>query len=88
MFDVEWIEAAVNRLASAWVQADSAARDAITTASHQIDDILAADPVHAGESRDANRRIIIADPLAAVYEIDHERKVVSVVDVVIRRSRP
>ena len=87
MFDVDWMESAVIRVASAWMGADSATRAAITSASHEIDHILAVDPIHAGESRDANRRILIADPLAAVYEIDEERRTVSVVDVVVRRRR-
>ena len=87
MFDVEWIDAAVNRVASAWVPADSATRAVITAASHQIDEILAVHPSHAGESRDANRRILIVDPLAAVYEVDEKQSIVTVVDVVVRKPR-
>jgi hypothetical protein len=88
MFDVDWIEAAVNRLASAWARADSTTRAEITSASHQVDDTLAVDPIHAGESRGSDRRILIADPLAVVYEVDEEQRIVSVVDVVVRRPRP
>jgi predicted ATPase len=87
MFEVEWIEAAVTRLASAWLRADPIQRGAITAASHLIDETLASNPIDAGESRDANRRIFIADPLAAIYGIDEDRKVVTVLDVLVRTPR-
>jgi hypothetical protein len=87
MFEVEWIETAAHRLANAWLGADSKTRAAITAASHEIDDLLMLDPVHAGESRDVDRRIVIAEPLAATYVVDEDRQRVTVLDVVLRKPR-
>jgi hypothetical protein len=87
MFEVEWIESAVSRLANAWMQADAVRRQAITSASHHIDETLATDPIDAGESRDADRRIYITDPLAVIFEINEDRKVVTVLDVLVRNPR-
>lgn len=40
MFRVEWLQSAVDELAALWVDADSTLRQAITNASHQIDEQL------------------------------------------------
>ena len=87
MFDVDWIETALSRLANAWLRADSTTRAAITAASHEIDDLLKIDPAHAGESRDADKRILIAEPLAVTYVVDEDQEIVTVLDVVVRKPR-
>jgi hypothetical protein len=40
MFQVEWLQSALDELAAIWMQADSALRQAITVATHQIDQLL------------------------------------------------
>jgi hypothetical protein len=87
VYRVEWVESAVSRLAEAWADADAARRAAITGAANHIDEVLSAMPNEVGESRQANRRIIIDDPLAAIYEVDEARGTVTVLDVLVRSQR-
>jgi hypothetical protein len=87
MFDVGWVESAVFRLADSWLRADPTQRAAITAASHRIEQALRSNPLEAGESRDAERRIFIDDPLAVIYEVDESCKSVTVLDALVRRPR-
>jgi hypothetical protein len=49
MFRVEWLQEALDALAAIWVSADAATRQAITTASHVVEQRLRADPPNEGE---------------------------------------
>jgi hypothetical protein len=51
MFRVLWLHEALAELANLWVQADSALRKAITTATNAIDQTLQANPFRQSESR-------------------------------------
>ena len=53
MFRVEWLDTAMVELMTLWLQADSTLRQALTAASHQIDQRLSHDPANVGESRTA-----------------------------------
>jgi hypothetical protein len=44
MFQVVWLQTAVNELANAWVGANSAQRQEITAATQVIDQLLQTDP--------------------------------------------
>jgi hypothetical protein len=44
MFRVEWLREAVGELAELWIEADSPFRQAITEATHALDQELQADP--------------------------------------------
>ena len=57
MYTVHWVESAIARLADVWTASDSTFRAEITAASHRVDDALKVNPLDAGESRDAERRI-------------------------------
>lgn len=83
MFDVEWVESAVFRLADAWTEADSLRRNEITKASHLIEKTLQIAPQDAGESRAQGWRILIELPLAVTYEVDLTSRKVLIVDVQI-----
>ena len=50
MFRVEWHQVALDELTSLWMQADATQRQAVTTASHAIDQRLSTDPLNEGES--------------------------------------
>ena len=76
MFRVEWIQAALDDLARIWVQADSDLRQAITTATHTLDQELRTDPDRQGESRGEDERVLFAYPLAAQVEVDLRRRIV------------
>jgi WD40 repeat protein len=66
MFRVEWLQSALDELATIWTQADSAERQAITRATHLIDQQLQQDPDNQGESRPKGRRVLFAPPWVTV----------------------
>jgi len=90
MFHVEWLPDATNELTRIWLSADSATRQTITSASHEIDRRLARNPNDEGESRPDDTRITFAAPLAAKFTVDDVTRLVTVLDVSFyaRRSRP
>jgi hypothetical protein len=70
MFRVEWFQSALNELAAVWMQAAPSERQAITKASHLIDQELVENPQEKGESRPKGRRIEFFSPLAVTYRVD------------------
>ncbi len=87
MFQVEWLQTALDDLASIWNQADSGQRQAITRASHQVDQLLAQDPIQEGESRPHGRRIFFVPPLAVTFFVDEAGKTVTVLHMRMFRTR-
>jgi hypothetical protein len=78
MYRLLWARVAVDFLAAAWVDADSAQRQAITAAAHEIDRLLRRDPANQGESREGTERVMFVPPLGVSYEIDESHRVVRV----------
>jgi hypothetical protein len=70
MFRVEWFQSALDQLTVLWLQADQALRQAITQATHRIDQLLQSDPHNAGESRPGGRRILFESPLGILFRVD------------------
>ena len=64
MFQVEWVQSALEELAALWNRADSASRPAIRMATNVIDRRLERDPLNDGESRARGRRILFESPIA------------------------
>ena len=62
MVRVEWLQVALDELTTLWTRADESQRQAITTASHTIDQRLGTDPIREGESRPGGRRITFVPP--------------------------
>ncbi len=89
MYRVEWLQSALDELARLWTQADSSLRQAVSMATHQLDEILKNDPVHEGESRTKGRRITFLSPLAVIFRVEADDRAVTVVDVFlfVKRSR-
>jgi hypothetical protein len=81
MFRVEWLQEALDELTRIWLQADSPLRQAITLASHIIDQELQMDPYRHSESREGEERVLFAYPLAVEIEVDLEQRVVWVLHV-------
>lgn len=86
MFRVRWEEIARNQLATLWMEADSRTRRVITTATHRIDQHLQRDPVGQSESRSNGRRILFVPPLGALFRIEGDGQIVSVLRVWLFRS--
>lgn len=81
MFQVEWLQIAQDELTSIWMQADSIQRQAITTASHVLEQRLQSDPANEGESRPGGRRITFVPPLAVRFQIEADGQTVTVLHV-------
>lgn len=81
MFRVRWAEAALDELAALWLQADSALRETITAAAHQIDQQLQANPYGLGESRPEGRRVLFFYPLGVSFRVEQDEQTVSVLHI-------
>jgi hypothetical protein len=87
MYRVEWLQTALNQLAALWTPADSTLRQAITAASHQIDQQLQTDPISASESRPGGRRVFFASPLGILFRMEADGQTVSILRVWLFRRR-
>jgi len=87
MFRVRWEETALNELAALWLAANAALRQAITTASSQIDQLLQTDPLGQSESRPDGRRILFVSPLGITFRIEEDGETVSVLRIWLFRRR-
>jgi plasmid stabilization system protein ParE len=87
-FTVIWQPPAQGRLAEIWINTDD--RQAVTAASHRIDQLLKTDPQMRGESRSRNNRVLVVPPLAVYYDVNEEDRTVHVLTVrkVPRRPPP
>lgn len=81
MYTVRWVASALNDLADVWINANSSQRQAIASATNEIDRLLGANPQDQGESRDVNQRIMFSGPLGLVFEIREDDKTVRVLGV-------
>ncbi|HZV04722.1 MAG TPA: hypothetical protein VE999_06535 [Gemmataceae bacterium] len=87
MFRVDWLEVALDELTTLWMQADATQRQAITAASHAIDQRLSSDPHNEGESRPGGRRITFVAPLAVRFQVEPDGQTVTVLHVSMFRRR-
>jgi hypothetical protein len=81
MFQIVWLQAALDELADIWTRADSAARKAITAAAHTVDQSLETAPRDQGESREGEDRVFFVHPLGIQFDIDDVRARVRVLHV-------
>jgi hypothetical protein len=81
MFRVRWERRALSALADLWTRADPSLRQAITAATHQIDQLLSTDPLGQSESRPGGRRILFVSPLGITFRIEGDGQTVSVLRV-------
>ncbi len=87
-YTVTWKPSVKGRLADIWMTAPD--RSAVTAAANSIDRLLRVDPLGRGESRSDTARILIVLPLAVVYEVDQDDRLVQVLSVrhvPVRRHR-
>lgn len=88
MFQVIWVQDALDELAAVWLRADTGVRRSITLAARQIDVNLARDPQAQGESREDQARILFAHPLVVTFDVDLGQSTVRVLHVWDIRRRP
>jgi plasmid stabilization system protein ParE len=87
MFRVRRERRALDELTRLSTQADSATRQAVTSASHAIDQRLRQNPQQEGESRPRGRRIAFMPPLAVVFRVERDGQTVSVLQIRLFRRR-
>ena len=78
MWRVVWNRLALDRLAGVWLGASD--QNAVTAASHQLDQALAVDPENEGESRPNEERVTFASPLGIRFKVYTDRRLVRVLD--------
>lgn len=86
-YRLRWERTALDELTSAWLAADAATRQAITVATHALEEQLRTNPTEQGESRSGGRRILHVPPLGITFRVDDQNYVVSVLHVWCFRSR-
>jgi hypothetical protein len=79
MFNIFRTGEATSPLKHAWEQGGEKTRRAILKATQAIDRLLSSAPHEQGESREAGRRVIFADPVGVEFEIDDANRRVNVV---------
>jgi plasmid stabilization system protein ParE len=80
-FTVRWKEDASDDLTAIWLAADSRLRRNITSAAREVDRLLQYDPDRIGESREHDRRITFAAPLAVTFRVDAQARKVEVLRI-------
>lgn len=78
-FTVLWRPVAEQRLAAIWASASD--RNAVTRAAHAIDTALGIDPERVGESRADDVRILLEEPLGALFTVSPDDCMVYVLSV-------
>jgi plasmid stabilization system protein ParE len=78
-YTVIWLPDAEQELAAIWLAALD--RQVVTRTAHAIDSLLRHDPATQGESREGDRRILIALPLCVVFRVVEEARRVEVIHV-------
>lgn len=81
MFQVHWLQAALDDLARIWLDARAHDRPAVTGAARTIDEILRANPEQEGESRSGDERVTFVSPLGLEFEVDSDQRVVWILHV-------
>jgi hypothetical protein len=79
MFCVYRNETATALLRRTWEGAGDALRTTILQAMQQIEQELQDDPHRKGESRPGGARILFQSPLAVLFEVDDEKRLVRIV---------
>ncbi len=79
MFNIYRSQEAVTPLREVWEQADDDLREAILNASRLVNLRLHDNPHGEGESRDGRTRILFQAPIGVLYEVDDDKKLVSIV---------
>lgn len=81
MYSIRWAPEALEELAALWLDAAPDDRSLITDAVDEIDRVLAIDPLAAGESREAEFRVLIMAPVAVQFLVWEDDRIAQVVSV-------
>jgi glycine cleavage system H lipoate-binding protein len=70
---------------AASAKANSDLQSAILGAMADVESSLQNEPEFVGESREAEKRLLIVEPLSVIYKIDHRQRVVHILRASVRR---
>lgn len=84
MFRIRWSKSVNRKLIDALAKADSAHLTAILSAMSEVESMLENEPEFVGESRDADKRLVIVDPLFVIYKINFRSRIVKILRVRIK----
>jgi hypothetical protein len=87
MYRIRWPKSVNRKLLDASAKANAPNLTAILTAMLEVESILQNDPEFVGESRDADKRVLIVDPLFVTYKIDSRRRIVKILRVRLPRIK-
>jgi hypothetical protein len=86
MFRIRWPKSVNRKLLAESAKADSDLLTAILAAMSVVESLLHNEPEFVGESREADTRRLIVDPLSVIYKIDQRRRIVKILRVRIQRT--
>jgi hypothetical protein len=78
MFSIFRSQRAMLPLKETWEIADDELREDILRASRELDQQLHINPQEKGEAREGSVRIVFQEPLAVLFEVDEEKKLVRI----------
>ena len=84
-YSVLWLPNAENELAAIWMAASD--RDAVTRASHEVDQRLQTNAPNEGESRNDGLRVLLVPPLGILFGVEPGTTMVLVAQVWIYHKR-
>jgi hypothetical protein len=84
MFRIRWQKSVSRKLLDECAKADSSLLTAILNAMADVESILRDHPEFVGESRDADKRILIIEPLSVTYKISHRQRTVIIIGAKVR----
>ena len=84
MFRIRWPKSVNRKLLDASAKADSPKLTAILIAMSEVESLLQNEPEFVGESRGADKRLLIVDPLAVTDKIDSRHRIVKILRVRIQ----
>lgn len=87
MYRIRWPKSVNRKLLEASATADAPGIAAILSAMSEVESKLQNEPEFVGESRDADRRLLIVDPLFVTYKIDFRRRIVKILRVRLPRMK-
>lgn len=87
MYRIQWRRGVSRKLLAASAKAESASLNDILAAMSKVESLLHNEPEFVGESRDADERLLIVEPLSVVYKIDYRRRIVQVLRARVRSNK-
>jgi hypothetical protein len=87
MYRIHWRKAVSRKLLAASAKEESTLLTDILNAMSKVESLLHNEPEFVGESRDADERLLIVEPISVIYKIDYRRRIVHVIRAKVRHTK-